>query len=50
MVGADLDVMSRDAAAQRKGGPVLFCSLREGPDAAEVAAWVRARVRQHAAR
>jgi urease accessory protein len=49
MVGADLGVMRRDAAAQRKGGPVFFCSLREEPDASEVASWVRARVRQHAA-
>jgi urease accessory protein len=48
MVGADLDVMRRDAFAQRKGGPVLFCSLREEPGAGEVGGWVRAQVRQHA--
>src|SRR5581483_3639940 len=44
LVGADLDVMARDAAAVRQGRPVLFTSLREDPLAAEVAAWVRAAV------
>jgi urease accessory protein len=41
-VGADLDVMDRDAAAVRSGRPVLFTSLRTDPGATDVAAWVRA--------
>ncbi len=42
LVGADLEVMARDAAAVRGGRPVLFTSLAADPGAAEVAAWVRA--------
>ncbi len=41
LVGADLDVMARDAAAVRAGRPVLFTSLAHEPAAPEVAAWVR---------
>jgi urease accessory protein len=41
LVGADLSVMARDAAAVRGGRPVLFTSLVNDPLAAEVAAWVR---------
>ena len=41
LVGADLGVMARDAAAVREGRPVLFTSLAEDPLAAGVAAWVR---------
>jgi urease accessory protein len=41
LVGADLSVMARDAAAVRQGRPVLFTSLAADPSAAEVAAWVR---------
>ena len=41
LVGADLGVMARDAAAVRGGRPVLFTSLAADPPAAEVAAWVR---------
>jgi len=42
LVGADLAVMDRDAAAVRAGRPVMFTSLA-GRDAAEaVADWVRA--------
>ncbi|MEU9830057.1 urease accessory protein UreG [Streptosporangium sp. NPDC048047] len=40
MVGADLRVMDRDAAAVRDGRPVLFTSIREEPDAPAVAEWV----------
>jgi urease accessory protein len=40
MVGADLTVMSRDAAAVRDGKPVLFTSVREEPGAHAVATWV----------
>jgi urease accessory protein len=42
LVGADLDVMARDAAAVRGGRPTLFTSLARDPAATEVAAWVRA--------
>jgi urease accessory protein len=42
LVGADLDVMARDAAAVRAGRPVLFTSLTEDPGAKQVADWVRA--------
>ena len=41
MVGADLSVMARDAAALRHEGPVAFTSLREDPGAGVVADWVR---------
>jgi urease accessory protein len=44
LVGADLSVMARDAAAVRDGRPVLFTSLVTDPGAAEVAAWVRGAV------
>lgn len=40
-VGADLGVMDRDAAAVRRGKPVVFQSLREDPTAATVAEWIR---------
>ncbi|MGC5011463.1 urease accessory protein UreG [Streptosporangium sp. DT93] len=40
MVGADLTVMSRDAAAVREGRPVLFTSIREDPNAYAVSEWV----------
>lgn len=39
-VGADLDVMARDAARMRKGRPVLFTSLVGPSGAAAVAQWV----------
>ncbi|MFC4584719.1 urease accessory protein UreG [Sphaerisporangium corydalis] len=39
-VGADLTVMSRDAAAVREGRPVLFTSIREVPEVYSVAEWV----------
>ena len=48
LVGADLEVMARDAAAVREGRPVIFCSLREDPLAAKVADWVRAALRKPA--
>ena len=41
LVGADLAVMDRDAAAVRHGRPVLFTSLAGAGGAAPVAAWVR---------
>jgi urease accessory protein len=42
MVGADLAVMARDAAAVRGQRPTLFTSLVADPVATEVAGWVRA--------
>jgi urease accessory protein len=42
MVGADLEVMRRDAAAARDGRPTLFTSLTADPGATAVADWVRA--------
>ncbi len=42
LVGADLAVMARDAAAVRRDRPTLFGSLATDPAATEVAAWVRA--------
>ncbi|MFC5908860.1 urease accessory protein UreG [Streptacidiphilus monticola] len=45
LVGADLGVMARDAAAQRGALPVLFTSLAEPDGVAPVAAWVRDRLR-----
>jgi len=41
LVGADLAVMVRDAAAVRGGLPTLLISLAADPSAAEVADWVR---------
>jgi urease accessory protein len=41
LVGADLAVMARDAAAARGARPTLFTSLTADPAATEVAAWVR---------
>jgi urease accessory protein len=40
LVGADLSVMSRDAATVRADRPVPFTSLRDDPAAASVADWV----------
>jgi urease accessory protein len=42
LVGADLSVMARDAAASRDGRPVMFVSLVDDAHATPVAAWVRA--------
>ena len=49
LVGADIDVMRRDAVAVRGGKPTLLISLREDPSAMTVAEWVRAQVRARAA-
>ncbi len=40
LVGADLDVMRRDAGAVRDGRPTVLISLTEDPSAALVRAWV----------
>ncbi|WP_037605227.1 urease accessory protein UreG [Streptacidiphilus rugosus] len=44
LVGADLSVMARDAAAQRGDLPVVFCSLARPDGVAPIAAWVRERL------
>jgi urease accessory protein len=44
LVGADLAVMARDAAAKRGERPVVFCSLVDDPSALAVSAWVRDRL------
>lgn len=41
MVGADLDVMRRDAGAVREGRPFVLISLTDDPAATDVLAWVR---------
>jgi urease accessory protein UreG len=41
LVGADLSVMARDAAAVRGDRPTVFTSLAVDPAATEVATWVR---------
>ena len=45
LVGADLDVMSRDAAHVRGQRPTLLCSLRDDPYAGSVANWVRVQLK-----
>lgn len=45
LVGADLDVMRRDAAAVRGERPFLLISLTDDPAATEVLAWVREQLR-----
>jgi urease accessory protein len=45
LVGADLDVMRRDAAAARGGRPTVLISLTEDPAATPVLAWVREQLR-----
>ena len=44
LVGADLEVMRRDAIARRNALPIEFTSLVDADGANAVAAWVRARV------
>jgi urease accessory protein len=43
LVGADLEVMRRDAERVREGRPTVFTSIREHPDVPEIVAWVRQR-------
>ena len=45
LVGADLDVMRRDSAAQRGDRPTVLLSLRAPNGVAPVADWVRAQLR-----
>ena len=44
LVGADLEVMARDARRQRGDRPTVFLSLVDDPGATEVAAFVEARL------
>jgi len=43
-VGADLDVMARDAKIQRGERPFIFADLRSGKGKAELLAWLRREV------
>jgi urease accessory protein len=45
LVGADLEVMRRDAAAVRGDRPAVLISLREQPDAVPVVDWLRSQLR-----
>ena len=45
LVGADLEVMARDAERLRGDLPTVLVSLREQPDAGPIAEWVTALVR-----
>lgn len=46
-VGADLEVMRRDAHAVRGGRPVVFTDLRRGVGVDAVERWVRERLQAH---
>jgi urease accessory protein len=46
LVGADLGVMARDAAARRGDAPTVFLSLVDDPEAAPVQRWVREQLRR----
>src|SRR6202158_488594 len=48
LVGADLDVMRRDAAAVRGDRQTLLTSLTDDPSAAPVLVWVREQLRSYA--
>jgi urease accessory protein len=50
LVGADLDVMRRDAQAVRGKAPTVLLSLREQPDARPVVDWVGGLLRSAARR
>jgi urease accessory protein len=45
LVGADLEVMRRDAAKVRGDKPTVLISLTQDPAAAAVLAWVRDQLR-----
>lgn len=47
MVGADLEVMRRDAAAVRDGRPTILLSLTADPAATEVVGWVGDQLARH---
>ncbi len=47
MVGADLEVMRRDAQMMRKEKPTLFTSVRENPEVETVAQWILHEMQEH---
>jgi urease accessory protein len=47
LVGADLEVMARDAAAQRGALPVIFTAVTAPGGVRDVAAWVRSQLAPH---
>lgn len=47
MVGADLEVMRRDAALMRQDKPTLFTSVRDNPEVETVAQWILHQMQDH---
>jgi urease accessory protein len=47
MVGADLEVMRRDAAFMRQDKPTLFTSVRDNPEVETVAQWILHQMQEH---
>lgn len=47
MVGADLEVMRRDAALMRQNKPTLFTSVRDNPEVETVAQWILHEMQEH---
>lgn len=47
MVGADLEVMRRDAALMRQDKPTLFTSVRDNPEVETVAQWILHEMQEH---
>jgi urease accessory protein len=47
MVGADLEVMRRDAELMRQDKPTLFTSVRDNPEVETVAQWILHEMQEH---
>jgi len=47
MVGADLEVMRRDAALMRQDKPTLFTSIRDNSEVETVAQWILHQMQEH---
>ena len=47
MVGADLEVMRRDAALMRQDKPTLFTTVRDNPEVETVAQWILHQMQEH---
>lgn len=47
MVGADLEVMRRDAVLMRQDKPTLFTSVRDNPEVETVAQWILNEMQEH---
>jgi urease accessory protein len=47
MVGADLEVMRRDAALMRQDKPTLFTSVRDNSEVETVAQWILHQMQEH---